>query len=115
MHFLLLENIEKHGFVEILLHFFKQMHLGLGLGGLCPEEAQTSPQRAPCGAGAVRPASGWAASCTGHGKDVQFCAPEFEAMYIQQWLLMVRIMDFSIYRDIYHISGRTNKKEMRTE
>lgn len=67
-----------------LTHFFKQMmHLGLGLGSICSEAAKTSAQRVSCGAGTARPATWWAALCSGHEKNVHFCAPEFEIMCIQ--------------------------------
>lgn len=83
MHFLLLEKAEEHGFVEVLLHFFKQMHLGLGLGGPLPRGSTDPHPEGPCGAGTARPAAGWAALRTGREKNVHFCASELEIMYTQ--------------------------------
>lgn len=68
--------------MEVLLHFFKHMRLSLGMGDLSPEAAQTLTQK-DCWWGRYSQVTAWwAAFCSGHEKNVHFCAPGLGIMYI---------------------------------
>lgn len=96
---------KNNGFVEVFLHFSRQMHLSPGTGHLCLEAIQTLAQRDPVGQAQPGDSVEGSILC-GH-----VCAPGCGVMYVPQWL---QCEDYRFSMRGW-VSDRISNKEMRKQ